>query len=292
MNKYKKIAAPGKIHGGKSNICDWIVEQFPPRCKNPNDPAPRDKGYVHYNEPCVGMGSVMLANDPEGISESINDLNGDLTNFWRVLQCIEGYNQLKRLLGMIPFSQNEYDNATVNSALLASGYGETVHRAATFFIRCRQSLAGRQDSFNPLSRNRTRRGMNEQVSAWISGIDGLDLVHPRIRRVAITNLPAIKSIRQQDGKRTLHYIDPPYKHNTRTSPETYGEFEMSDADHEELLETLDGIEGRFVLSGYRSKMYDSFAKKRKWRSIELPVANSAAGGKTKRVMVEVLYFNY
>ena len=57
-----------------------------------------------------------------------------------------------------------------------------------FFVRCRQSLAGRMKSFATLSRTRTRRGMNEQASAWLTAIEGLPAVrYARLSRVAILN---------------------------------------------------------------------------------------------------------
>src|SRR5262249_51182569 len=82
---------------------------------------------------------------------------------------------------------------------------DPTRRAAAFFIRVRQSLAGRLDRFAPLSRPRTPRGMNEQVSAWLSAMEGLPAVHHRVKRVAVLNSPAMGVISQQDGPRTLFY---------------------------------------------------------------------------------------
>ena len=45
-------------------------------------------------------------------------------------------------------------------------------------VNCRQSLTGRMDTFAPLSRRRTRRGMNEQCSAWWNAVEGLPAVRP------------------------------------------------------------------------------------------------------------------
>jgi hypothetical protein len=60
-----------------------------------------------------------------------------------------------------------------------------VQRAVWFFIRCRQSLAGRMGAFAPLSRNRTQRRMNEQAAAWLSVVENLPAVHARLKRVVI-----------------------------------------------------------------------------------------------------------
>lgn len=80
-----KLTQPIKWPGGKKYLADKIISLFPPRCKKPNNPDPNDKGWLHYVEPYFGGGAVLLANDPEGISEVANDMNGRLTNFWHVL---------------------------------------------------------------------------------------------------------------------------------------------------------------------------------------------------------------
>ena len=285
------IGNPIKWHGGKRYIASKIVDLMPPRCENPNKAAAGDTGYLHYVEPYFGGGSVLMANDPEGISEVVNDKNGDLTNFWEVLQGHTSFNQFMRLVQAIPFSQHEYDLAAVNSIMSADGYGEIIHKAATFFVRCRQSLAGRMKSFTGITKTRTRRGMNNEVSAWLTAIEGLPEVHARLGRVLILNRDAIDVIRSQDGPQTLFYCDPPYQHETRATTGEYAH-EMSDEDHSKLLGVLAGIKGRFLLSGYHSGMYDRQAAEYGWRFHEFDLPNAAAGGKTKRTMTEVVWTNY
>jgi len=279
---YRPVSPPLKWHGGKHYLTEWIISLMPPRGDS--------DGYLHYVEPYFGGGSVLLQNDPEGISEVANDLNGGLTDFWRTLQSTEGFNQFKRLVDAIPFSQAEYDEATVNSILRADGYGETVHRAATFFVRCRQSYAGRMKEFTAVTKTRVRRGMNAEVSAWLSCVEGLPEVHARMRRVLILNRPALEVIRSQDGPRTLFYLDP-----------TTGEYEheMTEGEHAALLNALvssresgGSLQGRFLLSGYRSDLYDSYAARFGWRRHEKAIHNHAAGGKKKRIMTECVWTNY
>lgn len=67
---------------------------------------------------------------------------------------------------------------------------------------------------------------------------------------------------------------------------------MSYTQHEELLDVLSRIKGKFILSGYHSKLYDSIAEKAGWRVEEFQIKNSAAGGEKKRTMVEVVWRNY
>jgi DNA adenine methylase len=276
------IAPPLKWHGGKHYLAKKIIGLMPARCVNHNKPGVNDPGWLHYVEPYFGGGSVLLANDPEGISEVVNDLNASLTNFWRVLANDAAFGHFRRWVEGMPFSQVEFKTATEDGP---------ISRAATFFVRCRQSLAGRMDAFAGITRNRTRRGMNEQVSAWLNAIEGLPAVHARLRRVLILNRPALDVIRSEDGPRTLFYLDPPYLHETRAAGGEYAH-EMTDAQHGELLATLELIRGRFLLSGYRSEMYDLVATNNGWKRHDFELPNNSASGKAKRRMTECVWTNF
>ncbi len=289
MTRKKDITGPLKWHGGKSYLADWIISIMPPRCKNPNAPTPDDDGWLHYVEPYFGGGAVLLANDPEGISEVVNDKNGDLTNFWRTLQAKEKFNDFMRIVQAVPFSSVEFSGVEIDDILLEK---DPVEAAVQFFIFCRQSLSGRMKGFASITRGRTRRGMNEQVSAWLNCIEGLPEVHARLKRVLILNDDALTVIKKQDGPRTLFYLDPPYCHDTRATTDEYGANEMDFSDHSKLLAVLRDIEGRFLLSGYRSNLYDGAAKEYSWNRHEKKIDNKAAGGKSKREMVECVWTNF
>lgn len=278
-----RVSPPLKWHGGKHYLAEKFVAKMPARCKHPNDPDTSDPGWLHYCEPYFGGGSVLLANDPTGISEVVNDIDGRLSNFWRVLQGESSFSHFSRALSAMPFSEAEWRLAS------ESGSDDPVEDAVRFYVHCRQSLAGRMDGFAPLSRMRTRRGMNEQASAWLSAVEGLADVHARLKRVAILNRDALDVIRQQDGSRTLFYLDPPYLGETRTSDDVYS-FEMCAKQHEALLETIVACKGRVMLSGYHSELYDRWLHD--WTIHEFMLPNQAAGGKQKRRMIEVLWCNF
>jgi DNA adenine methylase len=281
----KIITPPLKWHGGKHYQAEGIITLMPPRCLNPNEPDPADPGWLHYVEPYAGGLAVLLALDPPGVSEVVNDTNAALMNFWRTIQTPLLFEQFRRRVEATPFSQVEWEAGNFDDAR------DAVDAAVRFFIRVRQSLAGRMDTFASLTKNRTRRGMNEQVSAWLGCVEELPAVHKRLIRVAILNGEALDVIRKRDGPRTLFYLDPPYLHETRVAADTYAH-EMAESDHEKLLSTLARIEGRFLLSGYRSALYDRHAEANGWSRVEFGIANHAAGGKQKRRMVECLWRNY
>ncbi len=256
-SKPNKLTNPLKWHGGKSYLADWIISLMPK--------------HLHYVEPYAGGLAVLLAKDPNdpkfdevtgnsqfrGTSEVVNDLNGSLTNFWHVLQDKDTFQAFQKVLSVIPFSQSEFEDAEDRMELLFPDKVFDVFAAVAFFIRCRQSRAGSFKSFATLSRNRTRRGMNEQASAWLNAIDGLPAVHDRLKRVVILHDDALKVIRQQDGPKTLFYLDPPYVHSTRNESSTKAyEYEMSDDEHYKMLNTIRGCRGDVMLSGYDNDIYD------------------------------------
>lgn len=264
-----RVSPPLKWHGGKWYLATKIIALMPP--------------HTHYVEAYAGGLSVLLAKEPEGVSEVANDIDGDLSNFWRVLQREESFNQFQRVLEAVPFSESEWRDTQQSAG------GDSVEKAVRFFIRCRQSLAGRMNCFAPLSRTRTRRGMNEQASAWLNAVEGLPVVHARLKRVAILNRNAVDVIHQQDGPGTLFHLDPPYVGETRACGNVYSH-EMMANQHGELLETICGCDGRVMLSGYSSEMYDR--KLRDWTRHEFVLPNQASGEKRKRRMTEVVWCNF
>lgn len=283
------MSNPLKWHGGKSYLAKWIIGLMPPRAKNPNAPGNDDDGWINYCEPYAGGLAVLLAQNPQGISEVVCDTNRQLTNFWRVLQSERQFKKLCRFLDAVPFSEIEYEEA--ERFMRGDPRKHPINSAALFFVRCRQSMSGRMDCFTPTTRNRTRRGMNEQASAWLSAIEGLPEVHQRLRSVLVLTGPALSCIRKQDGPRTLFYLDPPYLKETRTADDVF-EHEMSDKQHENLLECLATIEGRFLLSGYRSDLYERYAAVNGWRREEMPIDNKSGKGAKKGQRIECVWMNY
>ena len=267
---------PLKWHGGKQYLASKIVALMPPRLS-----------WCHYVEPYAGGLAVLLANDPEGISEVVNDKNTYLTNFWAVLASDDCFVRFLRIVEVTPFSEVRWQQGMNNYKCGC----RDAKAAVDFFVACRQSLAGRMKSFAPLSRNRVRRGMNEQVSAWLNAVEGLPAVHARLKRVLILNHDAPDVIRQQDGDKTLFYLDPTYPHETRASTDDY-EHEMSMADHCALLGLLGTIKGRFLLSGYACPVYEQAAARNGWKRHDFDIPNNAAGGDTKRRMTECVWTNY
>jgi DNA adenine methylase len=272
-----ELQQPLKWHGGKHYIAEWVIEHFPDATT-----------WTHYVEPYFGGGSVLLRLKL-GKSEYVNDINSNLTSFWLILQNDERFAEFMRKVEQTPFSEVEYKRAQLlleNTEQLSE-----VRRAWAFFVVARQSRQGLCKDFATMSKTRTRRGMNEQASSWLSAIDGLADVRDRMRGVVISCRPALEVIRRQDDAKTLFYLDPPYLHETRVTKQDY-QHEMTPEDHEDLLAVLGEIKGRFVLSGYRSKMYNDFAEAFGWRMVSREIDNKASSKSKKPTKEECLWMNF
>jgi DNA adenine methylase len=264
---------PLKWHGGKSYLAPWILSHFPNRNR-----------YTHYNEPFAGGLSVLFAHNPEGKSEAVNDLNGDLFNFWDVLSHTP--DRMLRQLWGTPLSQQVW----IDSQAQMAADSDRVRRATAFFIRYRQSRQGLgKDYCTPTTR--VRRGMNENVSAWLTAVDGLPEAHARLRRVEVRHMDAVAFIKKYDHPKALFYLDPPYLHETRVTTNDY-ECEMTEADHTRLLDCLTKVIGMFLLSGYPSELYSSYAKEHCWWVDYKDIPNSASAKEIKDIKTEALWGNY
>jgi len=261
------LRPPVKWHGGKFYMCQRIIQYFPP--------------HHTYLEPFGGAASVLL-NKPPSEVEVYNDLDERITRLFRVLR--DHGQELQRRLALTPYSEVEFQDAEQPAA-------DEIEQARRDFVRWRLSLGGRGESFS-FTLHRVRRGMADVVSGYLSMIDEeFPRIIERLRSVEIVKRKAIDVIRTWDSPKTLIYADPPYLHSTREegSRSVYG-CEMTEEDHRELADVLKGCQGKVVLSGYPSDLYEELY--RGWRTVEFDMPNHAAGGRSKARKQETLWMSW
>ena len=227
----------------------------------------------------------MFQKDPSGVSEVANDILSTLTTLWEVLQDEELFVRFTRLCDATPFSEQQWEESEKRLR-----DEDPVVRAHAFFVRNRQSRQGLMADFATLSRNRVRRKMNEQVSSWLTAIDGLPQIHERLKRVVILNRDALDVIHQQDSPNTLFYLDPPYVSSTRVAASAY-QHEMSDQDHHQLVETILMCSGKVMLSGYPNPIYRRL-ESLGWSTFDFNVTKPSSSQTTKPKAIERIWANF
>lgn len=264
----RKLIAFG-WYGGKFSHLGWILQHLP-ECR-------------HYCEPFAGSAAVLLNRPPAPI-ETYNDIDGEVSNFFRVLR--DNTDELIKAIALTPFSREEFaraihaDDAPVKD----------VERARRFFVRARQVRTGLAQTASvgrwANCKDTSRAGMSGVVSRWLGSAEMLPEIAARLLRVQIENRPALEVLKLYDSPGTLFYCDPPYPHESRGDRKAYG-FEMTDSEHRALAKRLGTLQGRVAVSGYRCEILDTLYAG--WRRLDAPAKKCHS---IKRIRTEALWLNY
>jgi DNA adenine methylase len=224
-------------------------------------------------------------NRPPSPVETYNDLDSEVSNFFRVLR--DQKEELIESIGLTPFSREEFAVACELDTNLPS-----LERARRFFVRARQVRTGLAQTASlgrwANCKDTSRSGMAGAVSRWLGSVDTLPDIAIRLLRVQIENRPASEVIRLYDSSTTLFYCDPPYIHKTRGDNQAYG-YEMTDREHEELARTLNQTTGMVAISGYDCDLMNDLYPSNRWHK---HTSKEKTIHSTKGTRVEVLWTNY
>lgn len=226
-----------RYHGGKFRLAPWIMQFFPP--------------HTCYVEPFGGAAGVLLQK-PRAYAEVYNDLDSDISNFFRVVRNPEQCSQLITALALTPYARDEFDMAWEPT-------DNCIERARRTAVRAQMGFGSAGATKDRTGfRIDTKRAYGTAQQLWAEYPASVSAVCQRLQGVLIENRPAIDVMQQHDGAETLHFIDPPYVHGTRVLQSGNGSYyrhEMTDDDHLELLASIKTLRGMVIISGYDSALY-------------------------------------
>ena len=260
----KLTRAALRYFGGKWQIAPWVISHLP--------------AHRVYVEPFGGAASVLMRK-PRSTIEVYNDLDEEIVGIFQQLQDPAQCNQLMRLLRRTPYARGAFEQAFEPTC-------DPLARAQRAIVRAYMSFH-HGAFFDPKKRTfadaRHRGGNHCKAHEWASYPRHLVRICQRLQGVIIERRDALEVIRAQDSPDTLFFVDPPYLPSTRS--DTGYRCELTEAQHVELLTRLLGIQGRAVVAGYPSELYDDMLKG--WQRIERP--HRAAG--SQRPRTEVLWIS-
>jgi len=254
------MRSPIRWFGGKGNMTAKlkpVIDSYRTVC-------------CRYCEPFGGGASVLFALDPPFEVETYNDLDKGLVDFFCVLQDTRMFKKFYRMCQATPYAHLEYNRAREDWCTET----DVVKRAHLWFIVARQSFSGLFGASWGSAVTSSKRKMAETASKWLSAIDNLPEVHARLMRVQIENADWRVVLNRYDTPETLFYVDPPYTSASRRAG-GYAH-ELTDEDHVALVDTLLGLRGHAVLSGYPNEIYKPL-ELAGWRRIEWSTVCYAAG---------------
>lgn len=227
-----------------------------------------------YLEPFFGSGAVLFNKSPSAI-ETVNDIDGDIVNFFRVLR--ECPDDLAEAIALTPYARESFDDAHENRG------SSDFDRAYRFAIRSKMGHGFKTCQKTGFKVDVCGREKAYCVRSWNRLPDDLVYAARRLKDVQIENQPALDLIRKFNFDKVLIYADPPYLLNTRGGKQY--RHEMTEQDHVELLDALKQHKGAVILSGYPSELYDR--ELAGWSMIARKSYNQNADQRT-----EVLWCNF
>jgi DNA adenine methylase len=247
------VRQPFSYYGGKQKMVRHIL------------PIVDSIPHTVYGEPFCGGASVLFAREARAVGngdhyrEFINDANDWVTTFYRVGKLQP--EALIRLIDATLYSESDYRKA--KAILKDSVNHDDLEVAWAFYIQANMSFA------------------NRLLAGWGTGVVGRNLqatwntrkltlpaALDRLSKVAISCGDALACIKRWDSPQTLFYLDPPYP---STNQGHYDGYTM--ADYQALCDTLDTIQGSYILSNYPSDVKPQSAD----RVVEVETMCSANG---------------
>lgn len=226
------MKTPISYYGGKQNMLKEILPLIPK--------------HDVYVEPFVGGGAVLFAKEQSKV-EVINDINGNLATFYRVLKNdSEGLNKLIQDTLHCEYTYKQTKEIYKNSD---SGDYSDVQVAWACWVQCNCSFAN-----SPTNGWGNTFNLRDKLNSAIVVLNKKELfgrISKRLSLIHVNNSEAvylIKKLEQRsESKKYFYYLDPPY-------PESdCKHYEKEKHVYYELLDLLPIIKGKWLMSSYPSE---------------------------------------
>lgn len=226
-----------------------------------------------------GGGASLLLNKPLSSVEVYNDIDSSVVDFFRVFQDCVQYERFKHKCMYTPYSKELY----LEYLQTWKSESDLVERVHKWFVIVRMSFNG-------------FIGKKGYAMSWQRNfanpfricVDDMEQLVDRFRCIQIENSSWQIVLDKYDSEQTLFYLDPPYIPSVRKDKTVY-QYEMSQHDHQNMIDRLNHIKGKVMLSGYPNQLYDGLSWDRKDFAT---TCFSGHHGKTNSNRTECLWMNY
>ncbi len=257
------MKTPITYYGGKLSMTSAIIKLIPP--------------HKLYCEPFCGGAAVLFAKEKSRL-EVINDLNGHVANFYKVLR--DDFAVLRFMVMQTLHSRSAHRHAAF--VLNNPEPFSEVKRAWAFWVQTNMSFSSKMFGGYAYERkdNSTVVRTHNKKLAFTK-----KLMH-RLELVDVESNDALKVIRSRDSEHSFFYVDPPYFNSDCGHYKGYTEKNFT-----ELLQLLSEIKGKFLLSSYPSQVLEEFTLQSKWDMVAAS-KRVAISSQTRKIKTEVLTANY
>lgn len=253
---------PFAYYGGKQNLVPDLLPLIP--------------RHVQYCEIFAGGLALFFAKKPSK-NEVINDLNGNITNFYMMVKT--RFDELQKLVQGTLHSEIIHQQT---ADILYKEDEDPIVRAWALWVQANCSFGHILDggfafgtTGSGLSTANKRDGFTKRFS-------------DRFRSTEIFNRSAHDLLTLKDHPETFFYIDPPYVSSD------CGSYKGYTMEHfKELLDILKTIKGKFLLSSYPEDILMDYRKEMGWNTRDLTQVVLVSGKREEtKYKTECLTWNY
>lgn len=259
-----KQKPPLSYYGGKQNLLRYILPLIPK--------------HEIYVEPFAGGAAVFFAKKSCKV-EVLNDTNDRLITFYRVLKT--NFEELNTMIQGTLHSESDYYRA--KDIYKDSDNYSDVEIAWAVWVQCNMSFG--KKIFGGFAFDSESEG--DYASRTYRRIKGvIDLLEKRKPNIFCRS--AIELPDTYNKPESFYYIDPPY---LGSNCGHYGGW--TEKDEVRLMQWIENLNGKFLLSGYPNEIRDTYREKNGWEYKTITQALSVSGKHNKgKKKIETLIYNY
>lgn len=257
------MKTPISYYGGKQTMLKHILPLIP--------------SHKLYTEAFCGGAAVLFAKPPVD-AEIINDMNGDLVNFYWMAKMY--YPELKVEIDKTLHSRDLHAQAA--HILQYQQFYTPAQRAWAVWALCKMSFASMIDGTFGYD---FEGGMAKKVCN--AKDEFTEHLCRRLDKVTIENRDALDVISCYDSPDAFHFVDPPYINSDCGHYEgSFNEYGML-----QLLQLLQQLKGKFMLTMFPYDPIEEFAQNNGWviHSVERTISASKS---SRRKQEEWMVCNY
>lgn len=234
-------SAPFAYWGSKVRMAPWIIDRLP--------------AHDHFVEACAGSAAVMAAKPPVA-GETVNDVYGEVVNFFRVLRAPDLCADLIDRVAFTPYAHAEFIAA---GEVMDGGANDPVERAWAFFVRMQMAVIPGRSGWSYSSGGGAAAAKANKPGRWATMPAHLARAAQRFERVQVTQWDVVDLIRRFDAPGVLFFVDPPYIEESRPrSTGASSAYEHDTFDHERFLGAVQSSRhASFAVTHYPHPFYDA-----------------------------------
>ena len=229
-----------------------------------------------YIEPFCGGAGLLFAKEPAKV-EVINDLNGELINFFQAVKYQR--DQLLDSFGWLLHSRRWFNELAAQDPVEL----DSIQRAVRFFYL-------QKGSYGALGRHFSTSKITSEARYLLSINDVITAAHHRLISVTVEEMDFAECIKRYDHPDAFIYLDPPY---LNAGDRLYVKC-MAEGDFVRLRDVLERVHGNWLLSHADNQFIRTLFKQ--YEILDVSTKYSLAGGKNKksisRIRKELLIANY